>query len=249
MLNLTKWILPLLIVFALGCQAEQDAGQISNAAPAPAEAPPPTATETRAESNADAAPAVNANYVAGTHYEVLPQPVPTADPGKIEVTEVFWYGCGHCYDFEPLFEAWAENLPDDVAVVRSPAMWDQQGIMERHARIYYTARALGVFDTVHMATFEAMNRHRNQLETEDAIAKLFGEHGVSREDFDRTFNSFGVTSAVKQAESRLRGYRTQGTPEVVVNGTYRVSSRMTGGHQGMLNVTGYLIDKIRAEQE
>ncbi|HEY8384787.1 MAG TPA: thiol:disulfide interchange protein DsbA/DsbL, partial [Porticoccaceae bacterium] len=77
----------------------------------------------------------------------------------------------------------------------------------------------------------------------------FLDNGVSREDFDKTFNSFGVTSAVKQAESRLRGYRTQGTPEIVVNGTYRVSSRMTGGHQGMLDVTTYLIDKIRSEKE
>jgi protein dithiol oxidoreductase (disulfide-forming) len=161
---------------------------------------------------------------------------------------VFWYGCGHCYDFEPMFDAWAETLPDDVAIVRSPAMWDQQGIMERHARIYFTAIALGVFDKLHMATFEAMNLHRNQLETEASIAKLFEDNGVSREDFDKTFNSFGVTSAVKQAESRLRGYRTQGTPEIVVNGTYRVSSRMTGGHQGMLNVTSFLVDKIRSEK-
>ena len=245
--NLTKWILPFLIIFALGCQADQDGGQTTNTAtvPVPAEAP----ASAQAANEARPAAAVNANYVAGTHYEVLPQPVPTADPNRIEVTEVFWYGCGHCYDFEPLFEAWAESLPDDVAIVRSPAMWDQQGIMERHARIYYTARALGVFDKLHMAAFEAMNLHRNQLETEDAIAKLFEDNGVSREDFDRTFNSFGVTSAVRQAESRLRGYRTQGTPEVVVNGSYRVSSRMTGGHQGMLDVTGFLIDKIRSEQE
>lgn len=241
MQNLTKWIFPFLIVFALGCQAEQDSAQATAAAP-PAEAPVSATIDAKPASSA------SAHYVAGTHYEVLPQPVPTADPSKIEVAEVFWYGCGHCYDFEPLFESWAENLPADVAVVRSPAMWDQQGIMERHARIYYTAKALGVFDEVHMATFEAMNLHRNQLQTEEAIAKLFEEKGVSREDFDKTFNSFGVTSAVKQAESRLRGYRTQGTPEVVINGTYRVSSRLAGGHQDMLNVSSFLIEKIRSEQ-
>ena len=188
------------------------------------------------------------NYVAGTHYEVLTQPVPTADPAKIEVTEVFWYGCGHCFDFEPMLESWAKSLPADVVLVRNPAMWDQQGVMERHARIYYTARALGVLDAVHRATFEAMNLHKNPLQTEESIAKLFEDNGVSREDFAKAFNSFGVTSAVKQAESRLRGYRTQGTPEIVVNGTYRVSSRMAGSHQGMLNVTDFLVNKIRAEQ-
>lgn len=248
MQHLTKWILPFLIIFALGCQAEQDSGQISTSA-----APPVTEAQPVTQASDEARPvpssATKINYEAGTHYEVLPQPVPTADPSKIEVAEIFWYGCGHCYDFEPLFEAWIQNQPEDVAVVRSPAMWDQQGIMERHARIYYTAKALGVLDKLHTATFEAMNLHRNQLESEEVIAKLFLDNGVSREDFDKTFNSFGVTSAVKQAESRLRGYRTQGTPEIVVNGTYRVSSRMTGGHQGMLDVTTYLIDKIRSEKE
>jgi len=240
MRNLSKWILGLLIVVTLGCQAEQDAP-----APAPAS---PASEATQAEPAPVMPKPAAANYVAGTHYEVLPQPVPTADPNRIEVTEVFWYGCGHCFDFEPMLETWSKSLPADVVLVRNPAMWDQQGVMERHARIYYTARALGVLDELHRATFEAMNLHKNPLDSEKSIAKLFEDNGVSGEDFAKTFNSFGVTSAVKQAESRLRGYRTQGTPEIVVNGTYRVSSRMAGSHQGMLDVTDFLVNKIRAGQ-
>jgi len=199
---LNKWILALMVAVTLGCQAEQDNAPASGAA-----APASGAVQQAAPAASTPTP-VATNYVEGTHYEVLPQQVATTDPGTIEVTEVFWYGCGHCFDFEPMLESWAEALPDGVVLVRSPAIWDQQGIMERHARIYYTAKALGVLDQLHIATFEAMNLHGNELQTEDAIAKLFEENGVSREDFDKTFNSFGVTSAVKQAQARLRGYRT-----------------------------------------
>ncbi|MDP2379235.1 MAG: thiol:disulfide interchange protein DsbA/DsbL, partial [Pseudohongiella sp.] len=51
--------------------------------------------------------AVNAQpslYVAGTHYEELPAPVRTNNPDKIEILEVFWYGCGHCFRFQPLVD-------------------------------------------------------------------------------------------------------------------------------------------------
>ena len=243
MQNLSKLILGLLIAVTLGCEAEQGAQATQAIAPV-TEA---TESQTVPEKTPLPTPVVT-NFVAGTHYEVLPQPVPTSDPNKIEVTEVFWYGCGHCFDFEPAISKWSETLPEDVVLVRSPAMWDQQGIMERHARIYYAARALGVLDKMHKATFDAMNLHKNSLETEKAIAKLFEENGVSNEEFTKAFHAFGVNSAVRQAEARQRGYRTQGTPEIVVNGTYRVSGRQAGSHQGMLDVTDFLIKKIRSEK-
>jgi len=244
MQHLSKLILGLLIVVTLGCEAEQ-----GNTQTPPASTPASTASESQPAPKSPPLPTpVATNFVAGTHYEVLPQPVPTSDPSRIEVTEVFWYGCGHCFDFEPILEQWAETIPEDVVLVRNPAMWDQQGIMERHARIYYAARALGVLDKMHKATFEAMNLHKNPLETEKDIAKLFEENGISNEEFTQAFHSFGVNSAVRQAEARQRGYRTQGTPEIVVDGTYRVSGRMTGSHQGMLDVTDFLINKIRSEK-
>lgn len=238
MQKIGKWLLACLFVTTLGCNAEQSDSSAPGA---------PSGPETSA---AQVKPApVSVDYQEGVHYEVLPQPVPTATGDKIEVTEVFWYGCSHCFDFEPTLEKWAEQLPDDVVLIRNPAQWDAQGIMARHARIYYTARALGVLDAVHTAAFEAMNVERQELRTEEEIAKLFVEQGVSREDFDKTFNSFGVTSAVRQAESRQRGYRTQGTPELIVDGKYRVSTRQAGSHEGMLKVVDFLVDKIRRERQ
>lgn len=235
MRHISQWLFVVLLATVLGCQAEQE--------PPAGDSDVPKEVRETAASGGDSAAKTQQQYQAGTHYQVLPEKVPTATGGKIEVAEVFWYGCSHCYTFEPLLEEWSQTLPDNVVVVRSPAMWDRQGIMERHARIYYTAKALGELDDIHEATFKAMHLKNKPLRSEDAIAELFEEHGVSREKFEKTFNSFGVTSAVRQAEARQRSYRIQGTPEIIVDGQYRITARMTGGHEGMLRVAEYLIEK------
>lgn len=193
-----------------------------------------------------ALPAVGAEYVAGKHYELLETPVRTSNAAKIEVTELFWYGCGHCFVFEPLLAKWQQQLGDDVQVVRSPAIWHPT--MELHARAYYTAKALGVLDKVHPALFDAMNVKQNKLATEDAIAEIFVANGVDEDAFHKTFNSFGVSSAVRQADARQRSYKSAGTPELVVEGKYRISARMTGGHQGMLDVADHLIALEREQR-
>jgi thiol:disulfide interchange protein DsbA len=185
-----------------------------------------------------------ADYVAGKHYVVLEAPVRTGDATKIEVTEVFWYGCGHCYAFEPLLEKWSKALPADVVLLRSPAIWHPT--MELHARAFYTAKALNVLETLHPALFEAMNVGKNKLGTEDDIKKIFTAHGVDGELFGKTFNSFGVGSAVGQADARQRGYKISGTPEIVVEGKYRVSASQAGSHEAMLAVVDHLIATERA---
>ena len=182
-------------------------------------------------------------YTAGKHYEVLETPVRTSDPKRIEVTEVFWYGCSHCFTFEPMVSTWASQLPEDVNFVHSPAIWHKS--MELHARAYYTAKALKVLDNVHQAIFEAMNLKKNKLASKEAIGKIFVAQGVDLGKFNKTFDSFGVVSATKQADARQRSYGIKGTPEMVVNGKYRLSAKMAGGQAQMLKVVDYLIEVER----
>ena len=186
------------------------------------------------------ATAQSTQYKAGTHYEVLETPVRTSDPKRIEVAEVFWYGCNHCFTFEPMVSTWANQLPEDVNFIHSPAIWHKN--MELHARAFYTAKALKVFDPVHQAIFEAMNLKKNKLASKAAISKIFVAHGVDLDKFNKTFDSFGVVSATKQADARQRSYNVRGTPEMVINGKYRLSAKMAGGQGAMLEVANYLID-------
>ena len=182
-------------------------------------------------------------YVEGEHYERLPQAVRTRDESKIEVVEVFAYSCGHCYDFEPLIKSWKSKQQSDVDFRPTPAIW--RPVMEVHAKAYYAAKNLGVLDKLHGALFAAMHVEKNPLANEAEVAKLFARYGVDKEAFSREFNSFGVQRQVKQAASRAKSYRTQGTPELVVAGKYRVSSGKAGGQAGMLAVASFLVDKER----
>lgn len=198
------------------------------------------------EEQTDPVKPAEVTYEAGVHYDVLDIPVKTITPGKIEVTEVFWYGCGHCYTFEPILNRWSETLADDVELVKSPAIWRQN--MEAHARILYTAKALDILDKVHPKVFEAMHRDRKPLNSESDIAEFFAQFGIEKEQFTKVYKSFSVSSQVQQAGARARSFQITGTPELVVDGRFRVSSAKAGGQDGMLRVASFLIKQIRDDK-
>ena len=193
-------------------------------------------------------PAINVlaaeEFVEGTHYQLVVPVQQSGDPDRIEVTEFFWYGCIHCYHFEPLISQWTKTIADDVDYVASPAFWNAD--MRVHARAFYTAKALGVLDTLHDAMFQAINVDRNPLHNQQQLRQLFGGFGVDATAFDKAFNSFGVASQLRQAEARARGARITGTPELMVAGKYRISGSMAGGQAAMLKVADFLVAKERA---
>lgn len=182
-------------------------------------------------------------YQQGEHYDLITPVIRTANPDKIEVVEFFWYGCGHCYTFESVVSPWKKSLPDDVEFKGSPAVWAPQ--MELHSKMFYTAEVLGVSDKMHLVLFQAMNVDRKRLASEDEIAELFVANGVSKEDFSKAFNSFGVSSMVRQATARARAAKVSGTPEMMVNGKYRISTRKGISQTEMLQVADFLIEKER----
>ncbi|MBA6413823.1 thiol:disulfide interchange protein DsbA/DsbL [Parahaliea sp. F7430] len=188
--------------------------------------------------------AVAQEWREGEHYDLITPSVRTANSNKIEVVEFFWYGCGHCYNFEPMVSQWKKTLADDVEAHGSPAVWNKG--MELHAKAYYTAQVLGVLETMHPVLFQAMNVDRKRLASDDEIKALFTANGVSAEDFDKVYSSFGINSQVRQANSRARAAKITGTPEMMVNGKYRISTRKAGSQANMLKIADYLIEKERA---
>jgi thiol:disulfide interchange protein DsbA len=183
-------------------------------------------------------------FKAGEHYDILPQAVRTANSGKIEINEVFSYGCGHCFNFQSELHPWVKKLPADVDFQSTPAVWGKN--LELFARAYYAAKVLDVLDKVHMPIFDAIHVKKKSVKKQSDFEAIFVAEGVSKEKFSSAFNSFGTTSMVNQAKSRVRAYRVRGTPEVIVNGKYRVSTTKAGGFKGMLKVAEFLIEKERA---
>ena len=118
--------------------------------------------------------------------------------------------------------------------------------MELHAKAFYAAEALGVSETMNSVMFQALNVDRKRLATEAEIAQVFIDNGVSEEDFNKAFNSFGVGSQVRQANATARGAKISGTPSVMVNGKYLISARQAGSNANMLKVADFLIERERA---
>lgn len=183
-------------------------------------------------------------WKAGEDYDVISPAIRTSESDKVEVHEFFWYGCGHCYNFEPLVVQWKKTLPQDVVVKGSPAIWNKP--MELHAQAFYTAEVLGVLDDVHLPLFQALNVDGKRLQSEKEIGTLFEKHGVDREEFSKAFNSFGVGSMTRQANARARAAKITGTPEMLVNGKYRITTRKAGSQANMLKIADFLIEKERA---
>ena len=185
-------------------------------------------------------------FIAGTHYTELSAPANTNDSSKVEVLEVFWYGCSHCFRFEPLIANWEAAVPADVDFGRFPAIWN--GLMEVHAQVYYTAEAMDVLDVVHEHVFNAINIEGNRLQNEGQIGALFAKYGINEDDFTKSFNSFSVRTKVNQAKQRMEAYEIRSTPNMIVNGKYLVATGQSVLTQAdMLEVVDFLVEKERQE--
>ena len=181
---------------------------------------------------------------AGKQYTELSSPVPVSEPGKIEVVELFWYGCPHCYHFEPTLNPWVEKLPQDVVFKRVPAMFG--GPWDAHGQMFLTLEAMGVEAKVHNAVFDAIQNQRKRLTKPEEMAEFLATQGVDKDKFLATFNSFAIKGQVNQAKELAKKYEITGVPSMVVDGKYRFDLGTAGGPEGVLQVADQLIAKERA---
>ncbi len=185
-----------------------------------------------------------ADFVEGTNYQRIVPAQPTETKGKIEVVELFWYGCPHCHRFQPYMERWAKKLPADVEYRRMPAVLAQHWAI--HARAFYAAEALGVLEEIHQPLFNAIHSEKRRLDTEERLADFFAGHGVSKEDFSKAFKSFAVDAKLRRAREMSRRYETRATPSVVVNGKYIFSTdNANGNFNTMIRIIDALIEQER----
>jgi len=180
------------------------------------------------------------------HYTMLTTAQGTSSPANvIEVTEVFWYGCPHCFNFDPYLKKWEKTLPDNVNFVRLPVMWNPTN--QIHARMFYTAEALGKLDEMHEAIFREIHINNQSLTTEASIQALFLNFGVSAEEFKNTFRSFAIESKLKRAKNLTQRYRIQSVPIIVTNGKYLTTGPEVKNFEDMLAVTEELIEREQQE--
>lgn len=188
----------------------------------------------------------SANLVEGQHYELLPQPIETqVEADKIEVTEVFWYGCPHCYNLQNSVSEWYSTLDEDVAVVHMPATMG--GDWNTHAMMFYAAEALGIREEAHADIFHALHEEGQRLDNSNAIASFLSQYDVSEEEVQQALDSFGVKAQVNQAHSRMRAMRLMAVPALVIDGRYLVTPGSAGSLGNMPQIADALIERIRQE--
>lgn len=188
-------------------------------------------------------------WKVGENYKPIVPAQPTnVSAGKIEVIEVFWYGCGHCYALEPYVQSWVKNKPENIQFVRVPVMWGPGH--RAHARLFYTLQALGRSD-LDQKVFDTIHNQRNMLlaNDENATRKLqldFAKaNGISETDFNKAYDSFTVNSNLQRAEQLTERYQIGGVPYVVVAGKYGTDVGMAGGQSALLQ----LINDLAASEK
>ena len=186
----------------------------------------------------ESAPALQA-YNEGTHYYRVGEPRRNAD-GKIEVIEIFWFGCGHCYATEPYVKQWKKNKPEDVELTLVAAPFS--GAWGFHAQVYNTNKALGIAEKVHQATYDAIHQKGMRLTSLDEVTSFYNkEFGVDPDEYEAAFRSFGVNVAINQAKELLTEYKIESVPNFIVGGAYRVNAQSAGSTAAIFQVIDYLI--------
>lgn len=188
-------------------------------------------------------------FKEGTHYtRMIPTQPTVGGADKIEVAEIFWYGCNHCYDFETYVNRWLEKKPANVRFVRIPAVWNP--LVKLHAQLYYTEEVLvkngklAEPEQFRAAVFAEYHRRGNRMASESAIQTVFERHGVSAEDFKSTWSSFEVAQKLRVAQDLARRYSIASVPTIVVNGKYRTGAVEAGGYPSLME----LIDELIARE-
>jgi thiol:disulfide interchange protein DsbA len=182
---------------------------------------------------------------ADDSYKLIIPVQPTQTDGKIEVLEVFWYGCPHCYSFEPHIESWLKTIAEDVEFRRMPGIFNKNWIP--HAKAYFTAEKLGVLDKIHSPLFEALHKERKRIFSEDELKKFFVSKGIDGDEFTKVFNSREIETRFKQAFVMGQRYKITGVPAVIINGKYMTSGSMAGSYENLLKTIDLLVDKEREE--
>lgn len=182
--------------------------------------------------------------VEGTDYFAIDTPDAVTGP-KVQVVEVFGYGCPHCNVLAPYLETWEKKLPNDVAFSYMPAAfgpgpahcWDE------FARGFYASQAMGVpLSKSHMAVYKAVWDQDRFNEECTNIPKIYADFGLDPKTFASTMQSFAMNARIANAHDQEIRWGVDGTPSIIVDGKYRVAAATPAA---MLHTVDWLIAKQR----
>ena len=180
-------------------------------------------------------------FTEGKHYITLDKPVKTVTGDKVEVRELFWYYCPHCFNVEPVLSNWVKKLPNNTTFIRQPAVFSDRWI--NGAIFYYVLEQLDEVDRLHSQLFEAIHLQKRAFIDQEDFVEWLVEHGVDNDVANSAFKSFSVRIKVNKSKLNTVKYHTSGVPALVINGKYWTDASHAGGELEMFKVADYLIAK------
>jgi protein dithiol oxidoreductase (disulfide-forming) len=180
-------------------------------------------------------------FTEGKHYIALDKPVKTTVADKVEVRELFWYYCPHCFNVEPVLSNWVKKLPNNTTFIRQPAVFSDRWI--NGAIFYYVLEQLDEVDRLHSQLFEAIHLQKRAFIDQEDFVEWLVEHGVDNDVANSAFKSFSVRIKVNKSKLNTVKYHTSGVPALVINGKYWTDASHAGGELEMFKVADYLIAK------
>ncbi len=184
----------------------------------------------------------------GEQFDAVAQPINTDNPAKIEVMEIFWYGCPHCYHMEAPLSAWAKKLPGDVYFKRVPGLPNPS--WAPMAKAFYAMETLGVQEKLHAQLFDAIHKQKtlNPTDEKGAIDWITKQSGLDRAKVEGAFKSFTINTSLNRAALIFRNSGATGVPSLIIDGRYITSSTMAGGNDQALAVADYIISNVRKDK-
>ena len=181
-----------------------------------------------------------AEFVAGKNYLVLDKPVETETGDQIEVRELFWYFCPHCFSVHPKLEEWSKTMDSSAQLILQPAVFPG---WEFGSTFYYVLEELGELERLHSSLYDAIHVQKLNLKTQQDFVTWLSLNGVDEDKANKVFKSFPVKVAVNKAKANTYKYRITGVPVFIVNGKYTVNATSAGSEEKIFEVIDYLIQK------
>ncbi|SFV67120.1 Periplasmic thiol:disulfide interchange protein DsbA [hydrothermal vent metagenome] len=187
----------------------------------------------------------------GIDYTVLDKPVKTQNINKIEVKEMFWYYCPHCFSLEPYLKKWLKTIDSTkIDFIQQPAVPSSR--WENGAIFFFVLEKLNILDELHTPLFEAIHIHKLKLNSKKSfinwVLKASNNKNITKEKIEKIFKSFSIKNKLNQARKYSKDYQLSGVPAVIVNGKYLTSVSQAGGYKQLFKLIDFLIKKEQNNQ-
>ncbi len=207
-----------------------------------------------------ASPAAQQWQEGKNYFVVTPAQRTSVPPGKVEVTEVFSYGCPYCYQIQGFITKLKAALPANAQLVYLPASFIPRENWPMFQRMYFAAQALGIDEKTHAAVFDAVwktgelaisdsqtQRLKTSMPTLNDAARFYAKvAGVKEADFLGAANSFSVDAKMRAADATIVGAQALSTPTFLVNGKYRLNAESAGSYDNVIELVKFLVARETA---